>query len=95
MDISTNIPVPKELSFTGNISRNWKVFEEDFRIFWKANLKRKDPDEVCAYLLNFAGREARRREASFVYKEEEKDEEGEKNKKKDRTSRRLASFLDY
>ena len=64
---------PQPLSFDGNVAENWCVFEQQFRIYWKAALKKKDDDEVAYTLLNLAGQEAVEREQTFVYKPEIKE----------------------
>ena len=64
---------PTAISFEGNVAESWRVFEQQFRIYWKASLKKKDPDEVAYTLLNLVGQEAVERERTFVYKTEIKD----------------------
>ena len=68
-----HITIPKALSFIGNVVKNWTEFEDDFRTYWKAQLKKKDKDEVATALLWFAGEEARKRENRFVYLKEVKE----------------------
>jgi len=70
---ASHLRVPGPLSFDGNVAEEWRKFEQDFRIYAKAVLKRKDPDEVAYTLLNLAGHEAIEREKTFLYQEEIRD----------------------
>ena len=74
--------IPGPLSFDGNVSQNWKDFEQDFRIYTRAALKGKDPDVISFTLLNLAGRDAVEREKTFVYQEGETKEDPETLMKK-------------
>ena len=61
---------PAPLSFEGNVSENWRIFEEEFEIYSNAILYEK-PDKVKAYtLLNLAGQEAIQRSKLFEYQPE-------------------------
>jgi len=68
--------VPEQLSFEGNVTENWRLFEQSFRIYAKAALKKKDNDVVAYTFLNLAGAEAIEREKTFVYAAEKKDGDG-------------------
>ena len=72
MATSDNLRIPNQLSFEGNVAENWRTFELEFRIYAKAALKKKDPDEVAYTLLNLAGKEAIEREKTFIYAPEKK-----------------------
>ena len=67
---------PGVLSFEGNVAENFRIFEQSFRIYWKAALKKKDPDEVAYTLLNLVGQEGVEREGTFIYRHEVRDDEG-------------------
>ncbi len=58
---------PAPLVFHGNITENWRIFEQEYDIFSMAANSDK-PDCTRAYiLLNLAGPEAIEHETSFVY----------------------------
>ena len=67
MATTDNLRIPEPLSFEGNVAENWRTFEQGFRIYAKAALKKRDPDEVAYTLLNLAGKEAIERAKTFVY----------------------------
>lgn len=67
--------IPEPLSFDGNVAENWRHFENNFNIYRKAVLKKKDADEVAYIFLNLAGQEAIDREKTFVYLPEQKEGE--------------------
>ncbi|XP_067943453.1 uncharacterized protein [Watersipora subatra] len=60
---------PQQLSFEGNVSKNWRIFEQEYDIYVNAIYNDK-PEAARAYmLLNLAGPEAIERERSFTYNE--------------------------
>ena len=60
---------PQQLSFEGNVSENWRIFEQEYDIYVNAIYSDK-PEAARAYmLLNLAGPEAIERERSFTYNE--------------------------
>ena len=61
---------PAELSFEGNVSYNWDIFEEEFNIYCNAALSDKDSKVKAYTLLNLAGPEAIKRHRNFEYKPE-------------------------
>jgi hypothetical protein len=72
------------MRFDENMAANWENFEKEFKVYRMAALKKKDPDEVCASLLNLAGREAIDIQEQFVYKEEIKVENNVTQEKEDK-----------
>lgn len=58
---------PEPLVFDGNISENWRVFEQEYYIFIAAAHSDKDAKTQAFILLNLAGSEAIERERAFVY----------------------------
>lgn len=62
--------MPQVLSFSGDVSENWRIFEMEFDIFIGAAHSNKTAKEQTYILLNLAGREAMDRHRSFVYKPE-------------------------
>ena len=51
--------VPKELSFDGNVSENFRKFEEHRNLFEKTELKSKSVEEKCGYFLLAIGKRGR------------------------------------
>ena len=49
---------PKELSFSGNVSENFRKFEEHWVLFEKTELKERTEEERCSYFLLFVGEKA-------------------------------------
>ena len=50
---------PKEISFDGNVSENYRKFEEHWNLFEKTELKGKNEEERCSYLLLCIGEKGR------------------------------------
>ena len=59
---------PDPLSFDGNVSENWRQFEQDFDVFLQAAHGAKSKKEQAYILLNIAGRDAIEKSRSFTYK---------------------------
>ena len=58
---------PEPLSFKGNVAENWWRFELELDIFLAAAHHDKDEKTKAYIMLNIAGREAIKKEKSFVY----------------------------
>ena len=59
-----------QLVFDDTMAQRWECFEKQFKVYRTAALKRKDPDEVRAALLNLTSPDAIDIEEQFVYLEE-------------------------
>ncbi len=68
---------PAPLSFEGNVAENWRRFEEDFDIFFKAAHAGKSDAEHAYTLLNIAGPEAIIKSRGFTYKPARVGQDGE------------------
>jgi len=64
---------PGPLSFQGNVSENWRIFEQEYDIYISAAYPDKDQKTTSFILLNLAGSEAIERERSFIYLPEVRD----------------------
>lgn len=58
---------PDPLTFDGNITENWRIFEQEQDIFIAAAHYDKPANTRGYILLNLSGPEAIERECSFVY----------------------------
>lgn len=69
------LPIPKPLSFEGNVAENWRRFIQAFKLYIIATEKNKKSEALqCALLLTCAGAEAQEVHNTFTF------EEGEVNK---------------
>lgn len=59
---------PDPLIFEGNVSENWRRFEQDLEIFVQAAHGSKTAKEHAYILLNIAGKDAIEKSRSFTYK---------------------------
>ena len=50
---------PKQISFDGNVSENYRKFEEHWNLFEKTELKGKSEEEKCSYFLLCVGEKGR------------------------------------
>ncbi len=50
---------PKPLHLEGNVSKNFRKFEEHWTLFKKTELKGKSEEEKCSYFLLCIGEKAR------------------------------------
>lgn len=71
-----SLRLPEAVNFEGNVAENWRIFEQAFRIYAKAALKKKDKDEIAYTMLNLAGREAIERSKTFSYLPETRTDDG-------------------
>ena len=50
---------PKQVSFDGNVSENYRKFEEHWNLFEKTELKGKSEEEKCSYFILCVGEKGR------------------------------------
>ena len=63
---------PGPLSFNGNVTENWRKFEQEYDVFIAAAPSDKEEKTQAYILLNLAGSKAIERERSFTYASSEK-----------------------
>ena len=62
---------PKELSFEGNISENYRKLEEHWMLFEKTELKGRTGEERCSYFLLLIGEKGREIHKTLTFAEPE------------------------
>lgn len=70
--MNNEFKAPQEMSFEGNISQNWREFEQELKLYFVAtDLTKKSSERKSAILLTLVGKEGRRIFTSFGLSEQD------------------------
>ena len=86
---------PKQLSFDGNVSENFRKFEEHWHLFEKTELKERTQEEKCSYFLLLIGEKGREVHKTLTFTTPEFETAGETRTWKRTTAELITAFKEY
>ena len=86
---------PKQLSFDGNVSENFRKFEEHWFLFEKTELKERTQEEKCSYFLLVIGEKGREVHKTVTFTTPEYETDGETRTWKRTTAELITAFKEY
>ena len=86
---------PKQLSFDGNVSENFRKFEGHWLLFEKTELKERTQEEKCSYFLLLIGEKDREVHKTLTFTTPEYETDGETFTWKRTTAELITAFKEY